>query len=82
MEEAFEAQNEAVESRGRLKWRRGGSKLRPEVYEGQWSQIRITMMRSRIRVRIKVKSWIRIRIGIKVMRTRIPNFKKISLQKN
>ncbi len=28
----------------------------------QWSQIRITLMRSRIRIHIDVKSWIRIRI--------------------
>jgi hypothetical protein len=63
----------------RSKWRRVGSKCRPGGSVGQWSQIRITLMKtririririlielkSRIRIRIKVKSWIRIRSRIK-----------------
>ncbi len=36
------------------------------VYIDKWSQIPITLMRSRIRIRIKVKSWIRIRIKVKI----------------
>jgi hypothetical protein len=43
----------------------------------QWSQIPITVMRSRSRIRIKVKSWIR--ICIKVMRIRIPGAKQGNL---
>jgi hypothetical protein len=56
----LEAQNGALEGRERLQWRRGGQKWSPGGSIGPWSQIRITLMRSRIRirVRIKVKSWI------------------------
>jgi hypothetical protein len=50
-----------------------------KVFLDQWSQIPITLMRSRIRIwiriswiriRIEVKSWIWIRVCIKVMRIR------------
>ncbi len=39
-------------------WRPGGS-------VGQWSQIRIPLMKSRIRIRIEVRSWIQIRVKVK-----------------
>jgi hypothetical protein len=45
---AVEAQNGAVQVRGRSKWSPGGS-------VGQWSQIRITFVRSRIWIRIRIK---------------------------
>ncbi len=59
---------------GRSQWRRGGLEGIPRGSVHQWSQILITLMRSRIRIRklvtvkgcirirIDVKSWIRIRI--------------------
>jgi hypothetical protein len=37
-----------------------------EVLVDQWSQILITLMRSRIRLHSKVKSWIRARIWIRI----------------
>jgi hypothetical protein len=45
--------------RGGLKWRHGGLKWRPGGSVGQRSQIRVTMMRSRIRIwiRTEVNSW-------------------------
>jgi len=48
----------------------GGVEAQNGAVEGlltQWSQIRITLVRSRLRIRIKVKSWIRIWIGINVI---------------
>jgi hypothetical protein len=53
-----------------LKWSRGEGRGSSQSVD-QWSQIRITWMRSRIRIRVKVKS--RIRIRIKVMRIRNPD---------
>jgi hypothetical protein len=49
-----EAQNGAVEGRGRSQWRRGG-----------WSFCRLAVADSHIRVRILVKSWIWIRNLVK-----------------
>jgi hypothetical protein len=46
----------AVEGRGRSQWRPGGSKWSPGGSVDQWSQIAITLMRSRIRIRIEAKS--------------------------
>jgi hypothetical protein len=45
----------------------GGSKWSLEVSVDQWSEICITLIRTRIRIRIKVKSWIRTRIRIKFL---------------
>jgi hypothetical protein len=47
--------NEAMEGSGRSKWRRGGS-------VGQWSQICITLMRSKIRIKVKAQTRIRIMV--------------------
>jgi hypothetical protein len=61
---AVDANNGAVEGRRRSQWRRGGIKWNPGRSVDQWwSQIRITLMRSRIQIRIQVKS--RIRIDVK-----------------
>ncbi len=51
---ALEAQNRAVEGRGRSQWRPGGSKWSPGGFIDQWSQIPITLKKSRIRIRINV----------------------------
>jgi hypothetical protein len=77
---ALEAQNKAVECRGRLPASR--LKMAPwwvcSVY--QWPQIRVFLfkknririkLKNRIRFRIKVKSWIRIRINVMRIRNRI-----------
>jgi hypothetical protein len=56
-----------------IEWSLGGPwtfkmevwRLKMEVWGGslgQWSQVLVTLMRSRIRIRIEEKSWIRIRI--------------------
>ncbi len=42
----------------------GSSKWSPGGPIDQWSQIPVTLIRSKIRIRIKVKSWIKIRIHI------------------
>ncbi len=47
---AFEAQNRAIEGRGRSQWRPGGSKLSPGGSIDLWSQILITLRRSWIRI--------------------------------
>ncbi len=45
-----------MEGRGRSKWKRRGSKWRPGGGSvGQWSQICITLMRSRIRIRNRIE---------------------------
>ncbi len=62
---SFKAQNRAVKGRGSSKWRRGGSQWKPGGWVGQWSQIRITLMRSRIRINIEGKSLFRIPINLK-----------------
>jgi hypothetical protein len=54
-----------VKGRGRSKWRYGGAKWSFQGPVDQWSQIRITLIRSRIRIRNNVKRWIRIRIKVK-----------------
>ena len=45
---ALVAQNGALEGHGRSEWRRGGSKWSCGGSVDQWSQIRITLIRSRI----------------------------------
>jgi hypothetical protein len=71
----LEAQNGGLEAQNggrrlkmeawRLKMEAGGSKWSPGGSEDQWSQISITLRRSRIRIRMKVKNWIRILIKVK-----------------
>ncbi len=64
---AVDAHNGAVEAQN------GGS-------VDQWSQIRISLLRSRIQIHIKGKSWIRISIKVKIrirMRMKVMPFRNL-----
>ncbi len=52
--EALEAQNRALESHRHSEWMLGLWRLKMEPQRGQWSQIPITLIRSRTCIRIKV----------------------------